>query len=589
MAIDFGKTADSPIAEATVVTPGAEHDPFAAYRFKPPQSATRDNPDLIARAMARFNELKAWNAEGIEAERRRLDAGNVRLPVGPEVEPGAFATGFAPDNYRSLLPRNLAENEQSTLLGASSVGSFDQWPRELSGVNDLIHTGIPMTAEAASNPFVLRQPPWDRGAATRGVEAYAGALADQQLGPNADADKRAELVGNIAPNLSAIEVDACRRIMEDAPDSGLGVRWCANLSKVRDAFNLIEAENKLMDPKLADPKVVKEARAEYETLRLRYKEGMTGSPFSQDMMNWPKTDLYDASGYPNKFVWNDGATLKLNGVEHRNVTSADVAIDPDSGEPSQISLRKMDPESGWHSIAQIFSTPQEGITYRELPGGKSEPMPFTYSEREQSGDGSVRYRVVNGNDVLPDHSTYEIYPEGKLMTVAGREGVVQTVVRDPHGEAHFGLMDGTIVTELHPEQDSRASVIDAMREAGFKPGDLNRPALHAVAVQIAQSGKEALFAGSAAERFTFGDELATIRGQKLHPESEHTVGELADMLRNAQTRRVAEASIRSFLKVGNDVKVHDAIIRDLREGGGASYERGRAVALSYLLSKLVGV
>jgi hypothetical protein len=100
-------------------------------------------------------------------------------------------------------------------------------PDNNAATDTSIGAGVPMSDGmwvAASNPAVLKQPSWERGAVIRGVMAYAEAtLADVMNEAGTNRFVNDALVGSLARNVIEPEVSAIVAIMQRAPNTEAGL------------------------------------------------------------------------------------------------------------------------------------------------------------------------------------------------------------------------------------------------------------------------------------------------------------------------------------------------------------------------------
>jgi hypothetical protein len=214
--------------------------------------------------------------------------------------------------------------------------------------------------------------------------------------------------------------------------------------------------------------------------------GRVGDVNKDAPQTWPKPDEIvtpKKEGQNFQLWWKNGTTLKLNGIEHRNVTYAEFdSIDPASGRPKHIWMEKIDPQTRMKaSEVHVFDKPVEWTSFVKLPDGKQAKAFFTYTEREQNvSQGFITYRVAQGKvgdspRALPDNCLYEIYSArhqqggaatGIKLELSGHEIQVDTIVRqlgDPQYEQTFTKLE----TQLKASR-SRNPEVQQQTEAAVK-------------------------------------------------------------------------------------------------------------------------
>jgi hypothetical protein len=215
--------------------------------------------------------------------------------------------------------------------------------------------------------------------------------------------------------------------------------------------------------------------------------GRVGDVTKDAPQKWPKPDQIVTplkEGQNFQLWWRNGTTLKLNGVEHRNVTYAEFdSLDPQSGRPKHIWMEKMDPNTRQRaSDVHVFDKPVPGVSYARLANGQVVKAGFTYTEREQNvAQGFITYRVAEGKvgdgpRVLPDNSLYQIYAakhsqgggaSGVNLEINGHEVTADTIVRelgDPKYEQKFSNLETQLVASRSRDAATQAQIETAVKK-----------------------------------------------------------------------------------------------------------------------------
>jgi hypothetical protein len=237
------------------------------------------------------------------------------------------------------------------------------------------------------------------------------------------------------------------------------------------------------------------------------RTGRVGDANKDTPAKWPKPDQIVTpvkEGQNFQLWWKNGTTLKLNGIEHRNVTYAEFdSLDPVSGKPKHMWLEKMDPITRARaSEVHVFDKPVPGVSYAKQADGSIVKAGFTYTEREQNvAQGFISYRVVDGKvgdgpRVLPDNSLYRIFAarhqqgggaSSIKLEINGHEVHVDTTVSylgDPKFEQTFSDLETQLVSSR-----TRSAEVQQQTEVAVKKQFIETRLEQEVAARKSQNEK----------------------------------------------------------------------------------------------------
>jgi hypothetical protein len=185
--------------------------------------AGEDGPkNMVERMAAGYmaHEGKSFK-QTVRAKERFQRAMFKQALIGSE----AYVNGEQGNAYTNFLNQRygpMSEEQQAwgVHMFTDPTSPESGWsPKVGPATETLFNAGIPITAgyrAAAANPAVLKSAAWARGPAIRGVAAYVDAQADRMCGPTTPPTVRDALIGRLAPNVDAAEVNACQAIMQEA-------------------------------------------------------------------------------------------------------------------------------------------------------------------------------------------------------------------------------------------------------------------------------------------------------------------------------------------------------------------------------------